>query len=674
MITSETYLRFWQKEGLPTYLKEANQNFSQLTVAYQGTGKTMYTAICYVAFVLNDSGIKDLSLAGIADRYSNSPNKNKFFPIVFVPARSILETTITTWGLLGIKLARIENSNLAKTSPAQLIKEGVDGLICLYQQALKTGESSDTEWNQNRLIGFIKRSPEIKIHATLDECHELTMYQTGKYNKRAKYFVLNQHLFFRLHLVTGTPIKIGFKFTTESEDLRGQKRIPFVKYSGEGDVIPDTHYSQESAIHDKVIVQTKVVIHPVSYSNVEIEGNRYSLTASDIEWWINNNSTYAASCEEHPNYNRLHQINAAFSAIYNSVDIWKHLMVYGDSWLSETRKIYPNAKGIIFAPGRKSATNIHKQLIKDRSVLCIGEPDGIDLSGCNFVKSHEIKPWLKNNEDSIDWIVSCEALMQGFDHPNCKVSIITPQLKFLHLIKIAQIMGRTNRTIQGYPDLKATCLILDCKPINELVKLSQFSKFGICDSSIVYTDNILDVQSSEAIKASKNRIKAKEKGQEIVPKDIKIHDLMMSNITRLVTENGEVFYNYSPQIKSELTKINIQSYWTHWGTIVNEIKELLPSQIPPHSSGVYIIANAKTTEILYVGQADNLFQRVSGSKRYENLPWLTVEGSDNLFVRWIVCGNYSDQEALLIHQLKPKYNKQRPSLPSHIAHLIHINN
>ncbi len=673
MITNKTYLRDWQKWALPGYLSRVNQNFSELTVAYQGSGKTLYTSLCYVSSVLKNSGIKDLSIGEIADLFNNSPNKNQHFPIVFIPARSIRQTTIDTWSLLGVKLTHIKNPQLEEMSPARLISEGFNGLICLYQQAYSGGESSSSEWSANKLVQFIKRSPDVNIHGILDECHELTVYGKGKANKKASYFLLNQHLFFRLHLISGSPIKVGFKYVSDNDSPKDKYRIPFVDYSGSGDVIANTLYTQEDAIKDGVIVQTKPIIHSIAHSNIEIDGSKYSLTASDIDWFGNNFSTYAIKFSEHPDHERLHQINDAFNALYKSVDIWKHLLVYGDFWLSETKKMYSGAKGIIFAPSQESAINIHRYLSSDRSVLCLGdsnESGRINFDGCKFVKSDKIKQWLVENESSIDWIVSCQALVQGFDYPNCKVSIIVPQLQFLHLIKIAQIIGRTNRSIDGYPDLKATCITLDYKPIKELVKLSQSIKFGLCSSDVLYTNSILDMHSDEVIQISHEKTKAKEKGENIPIKDIKIHDLMMSNISRLITENGEVFYSYSPDVIGQLSEINIKSYWTYWGDIIYQNTDLTHDKTPPEDSGVYIISNAKTSEILYVGKADNLLLRISNKPRYRNLSWLTKEGAENLFVKWIICDNISDQESLSIYQLKPKYNKQHPMLPSRITRII----
>jgi hypothetical protein len=57
MITNKTYLRDWQKRALPGYLSRID-NFSELTGAYQGSGKTLYTALCYVSSVLKNSNIK----------------------------------------------------------------------------------------------------------------------------------------------------------------------------------------------------------------------------------------------------------------------------------------------------------------------------------------------------------------------------------------------------------------------------------------------------------------------------------------------------------------------------------------------------------------------------------------------------------------------------------------
>lgn len=38
------------------------------------------------------------------------------------------------------------------------------------------------------------------------------------------------------------------------------------------------------------------------------------------------------------------------------------------------------------------------------------------------------------------------------------------------------------------------------------------------------------------------------------------------------------------------------------------------------------------------------------------LPWLVIEGANNLFIRWVVEKDYKALEEKLIRELNPKYN------------------
>lgn len=664
--TNDHCLRQWQINALPGYLDRLGQK-AELTAAYQGTGKTIYAATCFVASVLNETTFKNLPLKDIKRRFRYSETENDFV-IVFIPSLSILESTISSWELLGVDLIHLENSKIEKTSLDLLIKKGYSGLVCTYQQAVSNGYSSSGEWKENTLINLIKSHPKIRIHGVLDECHELTTsYEGEPKNLRAKFFAFNRRSFYKLHLLTGTPVKQGWKIF-QSDDIQDSKkkvkRILFLKYANNGDVIPDTLYSQEDAIRDRVIVQTVPIIHSVESYKVKIDNQEYCLTLEDIEWYMKEYNPKSSTNSNHPNYKRLRVIHESYIAVCSSIKLWEELLKSGDSCLTKTRGDYPDSMGIIFAPSQDAAINIHKNLLPFRSVLCIGEDrkQKENLSGCSLVGSRKIRSYLSTKKTGIDWIVTCEALMQGFDYPDCKVSIILPRLQFLHLTKIAQIIGRTNRTIKGHPDLMAFCITLNYKPIEELVKLSQKNSFGICQQPI-YNSDIIDLHSLEVIQNAKERARKHGKGEQIVQKKIEILDLMLSAKSKIVVDGKELF-QFDKEILQQLTEENIRTYWTLYSNIVHGGGDLNPEQEPPEEAGAYILVNAKTATFLYVGSGSDLRRRVKTIDRYDQFWWIPEEGEEHIYITWIVTDNYLDQEDYLKHILKPKYDGEKPRTKS----------
>lgn len=649
MKANNVYSRQWQKDALPGYVERFNKQKTELTVAYQGTGKTLYTATCFVASVLGDPGISSLSTKEISRQFNQYKGKTEHFAIIFIPAKSIIESTIEDWESVGVKVARLENEKLKKTSLTVLIEQGYNGIICLYQQVVK-----------NDVLGsLMKQLPDTIFHAVLDECHELRIGGEKPPNLRAKYFIHNQSRFCKLHMITGTPVKQGYK-TSYADD--SALKIPFAQYLETGEVVPNTFYSQEDAIKDGVIVQTTPVIYSIANLETEIDGVKHSLTNEDINWLIENCSPSVFKYSNHPKHEKLRRFLAIFNAVCGSLELWKNLLKYGDAYLTKTRRVYPLSKGIIFTPSQESAINIHKNLLNGRSILCVSEKGEIgknDFTGCNYVKSDKVRSYLKQSGENIDWIVSCEALMQGFNYPDCKVSIVIPRLQFLHLTKISQIIGRTNRAIKGFPDLQATCITLDCKPLEELVKLSQNSRFGIYGNNN-YTSNIIEIYSLDAVEKAIEKVYAHEQGREIIKKDIKVTDVMMSAISKTINPDGTIIYSHNTQLLEQLTEENIRTYWVNYSLIIHNTPGLTSEEIPPQEPGIYIIVNAKTQEYLYVGSSDNLRARTTDKRRYiKDFKWIPTEGVDNIYIKWIVTDSYQDQEDITKDELNPKYNKEK---------------
>lgn len=647
MKSNNFHLRQWQKNALPGYIERFENQKIELTVAYQGTGKTLYTALCFVGAILGDESIKYLSTNEIANRFRKA-NTSEYFVIVFIPNRSVVDSTIEAWGSLGVRLRTCRNERL--TSPSDMIKGGCDGLICCYQQAVSNGYSSIGEWTEkNALNNFIKKSPNIKICGVLDECHKLTI-SPKKDNTNAKYFVLNQHLFYRLHLVTGTPTKIG----CSSDSQKNYNRTPFCKYSEDDDIIPDTLYTQEDAIRDGCIVKTLPLVYPIESAEVEIDGAKFALTIEDVVWYANNYSKNRPEDKQ-----RISQIFDAFNAIYKSKKVWEPLLHLGNKQLNKTRECYSKAKGIIFTPSCESAISVH-ELLGDRSVLCLGKKSKPKTNSINhrFVNSEKLRSWLKENSDIVDWIVTCEALEQGFDYPDCKVQILIPRLDFLTLIKFSQIMGRINRAITGYPNLEAVCISIDYPVIVDLFNLAQDSEFGLC-REIIYVNDILDLHNIKAVEKAKKKFKdfLEGKGDE---NSIEVNYVVMSHCANKI-ENREKIYSTGSLFKRNPDVIEVKSFWANLQDIVFGNDDANKQQIcPPRDAGVYVARNSKTGEVLYVGSSSDLRKRLSRGRWYkENKEWIKVEGIDNIYLNWYETDDYKDREDLLKDELKPKYDKEK---------------
>ena len=637
-------LRQWQKDALPGYIERFKEQKTELTVAYQGTGKTLYTALCFVGAVLGDENIKYLSTNEIATRFRKA-NTGEYFVIVFIPNKSVIDSTIEAWGSLGIRLRTCRNKRL--TSPSDMINKGYGGLICCYQQAISNGFSSTGEWTKNALNSFFKRSPNIKIYGVLDECHELSI-SPKKDSTTAIYFVLNQHLFYRLHLVTGSPTKIG----CSSDSQKNYSRIPFCKYSKDGDIIPDTLYTQEDAIRDGCIVKTIPLVYPIKFAEVGIDGVKFLLTTEDIVWYANNYSKNRPEDKQ-----RISQIFDVFNEIYKSKKVWEPLLRLGNNQLTETKKNYSKAKGIIFTPSCESAINVHT-LLGNRSVLCLGEkPETISINH-RFIKSEKLRSWLKENSDTIDWIVTCEALKQGFDFPDCKVQILVPRIDFLTLIKFSQIAGRINRAINGYPNLDAVCISIDYPVIVDLFNLAQDSEFGLC-REIVYVNDILNLHNIKAVEKAKKKFKdfLEEKEDE---NNIEVNYVVISHHANKI-ENRERIYSTGSLFKRNPGVIEVKSFWANLQDIIFGNDDANKQQIcPPRDAGVYVARNSKTGEVLYVGSSSDLRERLSRGRWYkENKEWIKVEGIANIYLAWYETDDYKDTEDLLKDELKPKYDKEK---------------
>lgn len=645
MKSNNFHLRQWQKDAFPGYIERFKEQKTELTVAYQGTGKTLYSAICFVGAVLGDESIKYLSTNQIASRFKKA-NTGEYFVIVFIPSKSVVDSTAEAWGSLGIRLKTCCNQGL--TSPLDMINKGYDGLICCYQQAISNGYSSTREWTENALNSFFKRSPNIKIYGVLDECHELSI-SPKKDNKTATYFLLNQYLFYRLHLVTGSPTKIG----CSSDSQKNYSKIPFCRYSEDGDIIPDTLYTQEDAIRDGCIVKTLPIVYPIKFAEVEINGVKFILTTEDIVWYANNYSKNRREDKQ-----RINQIFDVFNEIYKSEKIWEPLLYLGNKQLTKTKKHYSKSKGIIFTPSCESAINVHK-LLGNRSVLCLGEKPKTNSINHRFVKSEKLRSWLKENSDTVDWIVTCEALKQGFDFPDCKVQILIPRIDFLTLIKFSQITGRINRAINGYPNLEAVCISIDYPVIVDLFNLSQDSEFGLC-REIVYVSDTLDLHNIKAVEKSKKKFKDFLEGKED-ENSIEVNYVVISHRSNKI-ENRERIYSTGSLFRRNPDVIEVKSFWANLQDVIFGNDDANPKQIcPPRDAGVYVVRNSKTAEVLYVGSSSDLMQRLCKSSRWynENKEWIKPEGIENIYLSWHETDDYADIEDLLKDELKPKYDKEK---------------
>ena len=647
-----SYLRDWQKKALRNLLTRKDKKI-EVTSAYQGSGKTLYAALLFMARQLKDPKVLDLSLEEIRNLYLATEHIENNFAVVFIPAHSIKHSTIKAWKSLGLKLAYKTNSQLRRCSLIDLMLKGCNGLVCTYQQASYYGYVSNEVWEDSPLISLLLQKEGIKIHAVLDECHELTIG-----NLKSKFFLDNQTVFDTIHLMSGTLKKGGWKRLSDSS-LSNGFQIPFVSYDEKFNAVPDTLYSQDDAIKDGVIVSTRIITHPIAEAQINVDGVDYQFTGSELDWFYQNYSPTAFKYANHTNNKDLHRIAKAFLYVYKSKEVWVNLLLYGNEWLEKTRQVYGRAKGLIFAPSREAAILIHAELLPNNSVLCLGEGQKADVTQqCNYVSSSKLSLWLEKNGEGIDWIVSCEALKQGFDFADCKVQILVPQLHYLELVKISQMVGRTNRSIPGYSNLEAVCLTLDYEPVRELLRYSQISNFGLSTQS-----DILDLHTEQINYQATLNTERAEKGLPPLKETVKLIDLKMSSLNQILTPTGYRLFSYGADTNTKIDQAYFKSYWTHWGTIVKRNRNYDASSeilLPPSESGVYIVVNCKTTEVLYVGSASKLKERISNRLRYNNLSWLAHEGAENLYVRWItITRGYKEEEIKLKKELKPKYDGEK---------------
>jgi GIY-YIG catalytic domain len=650
-------LREWQQKSLPTYLNRRLEGGKyETTVAYQGSGKTIYAAACYVSSVCNAKVNVEQTISEFRNQFICRPNKFNDFIIIFVPRHAIVSSTIRDWKEFGVNLILTSKGKLQKSSPLEMLNKNIDGIVCTYDLAKTNGYCSNGEWEKNYLVEWAKRSPQIKLHANLDEAHHMTITVKEEGgddpNLASKFFLGNSHLFTSMHLMSGTIVKGRYDSKTFGKI---SKRVPFVKYSLDGDVIPDTLYSQQDAIKDRVICKTNIMTHSVDYAEIVINKREHSITDKDLIWYADN-ASYSKE-HWHPDYPRLKYIEKSFKALYSSDDLWHPLLKFGDYWLSKVREKHPSLIGIIFAPGRKVAENIHKNILPDRSILCLGK--GTRLIGCKFVNSKNISQFLGTEREGLDWIVSCEALNEGFDCPFIKVSILLPRIEFLSISKISQSLGRTNRVIsKGNPEnIEAVSITLNYKPLLELISNDQKDHYGLIKPEETSNDAI-KIHEQQIIEESRERDKARIRGEVTKEAEAIVKDLALDP-KAIFLDKSE--YEYEAKMKRELDEVKIRTYWSNWNDLLFGNNDLPSYKFPPYNvAGVYIAIHAKTGRCLYVGKAHNLYERVCDHKRInKELYWIPEEGYQDVFVKWVESDNHQDLEDELKEKLKPKYDKEK---------------
>jgi predicted GIY-YIG superfamily endonuclease len=289
------------------------------------------------------------------------------------------------------------------------------------------------------------------------------------------------------------------------------------------------------------------------------------------------------------------------------------------------------------------------------------------------------------------------ALREGFDHPDCKVCILLPKLSFLTQTDISQMLGRTNRSIKGFPNLVATCITLGFRPVLDLIANNERNDVVLCEPDSTHSD-ILDYFAQKAkddqFKAIESALRAEEwaKNNEnnkselltennepelsigsndaflsfLIPEpSITIKSIVLEAKADILGTNKTV--EYSPEILKANAEINIRSCWLNWLDLMtimareNKLPEEI-KRIPPSEMGVYYVINAKTQEWLYVGQSHDLLDRTSDSQRFFQATWIAKEGWQDVFINWKVCDNCDEVEVAMIHELKPKYNDIRYKL------------
>ena len=668
------YLRAWQKEALPKFLERLNQKKVEVTVAVQGSGKTLYSAACFASAVTLNKNLHTFSLDQIREEVRKSKGLHNNFAVIFVPNLSIVDTTIRDWSRMGICLERMDNNDLEQEDIPALISYGINGIIVTYQQSDNNNKQIRGVWENNTLVKFLKTKDGVRIHAILDECHKMTLRNKGKKpTLHAKYFLQNHSLFGKLHLISGTPSK-----------GTGQE-IPFVMYDHNGNILADTHYSQNDAIRDGVIVQNQILVHRLRSVELSIDNQQLNLTEDDLAWYTDNFAKvnrYRSDEDAKNMVEKLDRIEESFVELCKKNALWEQLLTLGDKWLDETRKQRSSALGIIFAPNVDTAINIHKKLLPERSVLCITK-DNRSI-GCKVIKPEDRSSHLRSNVGKIDWVITCMALREGFDHPDCKVSILLPKLSFLTQTDISQMLGRTNRSIKGHPNLVATCITLSFRPVLDLIANNERNDVILCEPDSTHSD-ILDYFAQKAeenqFKAIESAIKAddwakKHKHDNELHPSLGDDDAFLSSLipeplivikSIILEAKADVLgtnktIEYSHEILKANAEINIRSCWLNWFDLMTIMTRSVKTpeeleKIPPSEMGVYYVINAKTQEWLYVGESHDLLERTADSKRFfQELSWILKEGWQDVFINWKVCDNCDEVEQAMIRELNPKYN------------------
>lgn len=655
---SNVCLREWQQIGLRGYLARFEQKRTELSAVYQGCGKTIYSASCFVASSMNSLNVFSYKIGDIRKAFESIKVK-KSFVVIFIPAKSIISTTIKSWGALGVNLVKLENNNMTKESAQKLLSKGVHGIIVTYHQVRNNHLELNKEWARNHLVKFIKRSEGIDITAVLDECHNLTIElhrnksKTTNLNLIAQFFSCNSHLFKKIHLMSGTPVKgIGSKRIL---------RIPFVTYTGNGEVVPDLLYDQDQAIADGVIVKSNIWTHSLADCKVIIDDQEISVSDNDLSWYGENYHHLSHKRTNRRTAVRGEQIESAFMAMCNSKGLWNQLIILGNSWLEDIRKIHLQSKGLIFTPSLESAIKVHKEILPNNSVLCVGKPkDSHIVEDCNFILSDKIHQYMESTGDKVDWIITCEALKEGFDLPDCKVSILLPRIHFLDCIKVSQMMGRTNRSIKENKQVQAVIITLKFKPVTDLIEANQ-SGYGICDPDQPYSE-IIESWSQSLIDRKKDKILEFIGVKEETPEQVIFIQNLLLNIEAEMLGNKSLSHVYSQREKQKIMESNIRSYWVNWCDVVLGNSDAQTKNYPTEEPGIYYMINAKTQEYLYVGSSYNLLKRISDKNRFLKTEWIKEEGYQNIYVGWRVCENYVEAEISMKESISPKHDDENPPM------------
>lgn len=666
---SDVYLRDWQQKSLVGFLDRYDKKQVEFTVAHQGSGKTLYTAACYL-FSLLGKNFQDYRTAKISKIKAifNSPlnhikaTRQDNFVVVFVPNKAIIQNTIRDWGELGIVLDTMDNLELKTEDLKYKNVLGLDGIVVTYQQASNNGYKNDGYWLNNHLIRFLQSDTSVNIHTVFDECHNMTVRKIGclvnpvkeTATLGAKFLLANHPIFKKIHLVTGTPAKKSSRYFGRTL----YPVIPLAKYNENHLLVPDTLYSKDDAINDNNIVKTNILIHHLEKVDIKLGDKELTIEDADLTWFAENVNETAMKNSWHKNHKKLKDIQSAIDAIYNDLGLWKQLLEYGNQWLTKTRLKHPQSIGIIFCPNREVAIKVHKELLFTDSVLCLGSQDKIP--GTVLVSSGKIADFLNTRKSNIKWIVSCEALKEGFDYPDCKVNILIPRLSFLSLTKISQMLGRTNRIIPKIPNLDAYSITLNYKPVIELIKNDVSGKYGLLEPELANQD-ALDSHTNQVVEKAKERSQSNVGYREEKRIDpVVIESLLLSSDAEILGLNKSDTFHYDEETRKKLQEMDIRSRWLHWVDVVWENADIWHRLPPDNVSGVYLMLNAKTLEYLYVGSSHDLYSRIKNRKRFDSTKWVITEGYQNIFVRWVVCEDYVRQEAELKLLVNPKYDDENP--------------